>query len=424
MLVMRRFLLLVVLPFLLCGCQVYNQYVKQRFPFSDKDEVLQLITKADVDAKDTSGKTEDKPPVDIKSRTYKVGSAITVNGHSVPQPVVLPGAIILMDRLGTIYSIDSNAPGTVVRWKATVEQGAIDDGEDAFVNHASIAYSKNKLFVSVGLDFIEAYSTSDGARLWRANIIGSARGEIIVDSERLFVLTNENRVYALNQNDGSLLWISNAFSVPFKLVSSPAASLHGNKLIVAMPNRSLVIFNKETGFLLKQISLEKVVQNYTDFLYDVTSPPVIKDQGMLLSIYNEDLRYVGYDGKVIWYLPIYTDFSPVFVGDYAFVLGHGNVLYSIRYSTGKVQWKSNLSLPYKPKFSVASVPDKFFGPVVYKDELLVFSRSGHVMRFNPSNGLLVGRFEVSKGLQGVPCVHDGALYVYTSKKATVEVLRY
>lgn len=415
--------LLLLLCTLNTSCSYYKKNIKKEFPISDNDIVINIIT--------NDGIREEKKQVNIKDlpidqfierKVYKVpGDSSDTIGYNSTKPIVLNDSIFYINKKGCVYKVNKNNPRKMI-WSKCIESKFIKLKN---IKTSSIAINNNALYITYGTNHILSLDINNGSVLWERNVNGLIRGDILLDGiKSILITTSQNKIYSLNQLDGSLIWVSNIFPTPIKLLSSPSIQFLDNKILLTLPNKLLILINKDNGYLLRNIDFDKSYKNTNKRINDTTVKPLIVDGNhVILSTYGDSLKMVNIKtGDILWSMPIYTNSDIIVVNKKLYLIDQNNNIYSINTSNGVTNWIVGLDIPVPQDPLTFKLIDKFFGPIVVGDRLLLFSRSGHVVTIDINTGEPIGKSNLTHRIGTTPAVYNGEIYSYVTRYSTIDIL--
>ncbi|MDF0607741.1 PQQ-like beta-propeller repeat protein [Wolbachia endosymbiont of Onchocerca gibsoni] len=290
-------------------------------------------------------------------------------------PVLVENSVILVDKHGTLYSVDVDNL-KVMNWKLHLSH-------KKKIGNMSLSHHEGNVFF-IANNVLYAIDVKTGEIQWEKELRAPARGKAVVIHNKLVVLTIDNFLYALNIKDGSPIWAhQNGVSEVRGLYSiSPAVS--DNKIIAPFSNGELIAFDEGGEKLWSQkLAISLLDTQITDI---TTTPRVL---GNILVVTNSSYVY-GIDvksGNILWSKPLQTksvsNIVPYYnssiltkeqrAGGRIFLITRDNKIISIDVRNGKTIWTSD---------SIENT--QLFTLIMHANTLWITSNKGLMFAFSES----------------------------------------
>jgi outer membrane protein assembly factor BamB len=238
-------------------------------------------------------------------------------------------------------------------------------------------------------------------------------GSPTVADGRIFAITIDNQLEVLATTDGRLLWSHNGIPEPASLLGSASPAVEGDTVVV--PYSSGEIFALRVGngqpVWSDNLATSRPLGALSS-LADIRGQPVI-DRGRVIAVSHAGIL-VSIDlrtGDRVWEQDIGGTHSPWVAGDFIYVLSNDSDLVCLTREDGRVRWVREL-----PRFEdedSKSDPERWAGPVLAGDRLIVVSSSGEAFSVSPYTGEALGWTEFPDGVYVNPVVADQTLFVVT-----------
>lgn len=321
-------------------------------------------------------------------------------------PVVYGGKLFAVDTNGMIHAFDTSNGAKL--WQAELEVPG--NGTDS-VFGGGVSADANRVYATNGVGEVAALNPADGSRIWEVKPAGPLRGAPALAFGSVYVMTQDNQLIALNQADGSTSW-SQSGSLGQAGVFGVAAPAAGQGTVVAgFSSGELIAYRYENGRNLWSDALARTsISTSVSSLTDIDADPII-DRGRVYAV-GEGGRMAAYElvtGQRIWELNIAGISTPVIAGEWLFVLTDDARILCIARATGKVRWSTQLRRYRNEKKKDGQI--YWNGPVLAGNRLFVANTNGDVGAVNPADGSFTQLFDVKQKVSLHPIVADNTLYI-------------
>jgi outer membrane protein assembly factor BamB len=336
-----------------------------------------------------------------------IGDGDSRYGRVIAQPVVADGVVFAMDAQTKVSAYDAKSGDRL--WRFDIQPKDVDESNYG----GGVAYSDGKLYVATGYAEVIALDAKTGKPIWRVPVSGPVHGSPTVADGRIFAITIDNQLEVLATTDGRLLWSHNGIPEPASLLGSASPAVEGDTVVV--PYSSGEIFALRVGngqpVWSDNLATSRPLGALSS-LADIRGQPVI-DRGRVIAVSHAGIL-VSIDlrtGDRVWEQDIGGTHSPWVAGDFIYVLSNDSDLVCLTREDGRVRWVREL-----PRFEdedSKSDPERWAGPVLAGDRLIVVSSSGEAFSVSPYTGEALGWTEFPDGVYVNPVVADQTLFVVT-----------
>ncbi|HUE18722.1 MAG TPA: PQQ-binding-like beta-propeller repeat protein [Stellaceae bacterium] len=336
-----------------------------------------------------------------------IGDGDSRYGRVIAQPVVADGVVFAMDAQTKVSAYDAKSGDRL--WRFDIQPKDVDESNYG----GGVAYADGKLYVATGYAEVIALDAKTGKPIWRVPVSGPVHGSPTVADGRIFAITIDNQLEVLATTDGRLLWSHNGIPEPASLLGSASPAVEGDTVVV--PYSSGEIFALRVGngqpVWSDNLATSRPLGALSS-LADIRGQPVI-DRGRVIAVSHAGIL-VSIDlrtGDRVWEQDIGGTHSPWVAGDFIYVLSNDSDLVCLTREDGRVRWVREL-----PRFEdedSKSDPERWAGPVLAGDRLIVVSSSGEAFSVSPYTGEALGWTEFPDGVYVNPVVADQTLFVVT-----------
>jgi outer membrane protein assembly factor BamB len=342
-----------------------------------------------------------------------VGEGTTSSNVLSAQPVVADGTIYTLDSESTVSAI--NVADGRQRWRVDLtpeeeESGALGGG---------LAYADGVLYAATGYGEIIALETAGGTRLWTQHLGTPFRVAPTVVDGRIFAISYDNQMVALATTDGRVLWNHAGIAEDAGLLGGASPAVEGGIVVAPYSSGELFGLRVENGRVVWQDQLIRAAR-YTPLanLSEIRGSPVI-DRGLVFAISHAG-RMVAVDlrtGDRIWERDLAGVETPWVAGEFIYLVTVDAELLCLSRRDGRIRWVAQLKRFEDEQ--ARSGPIEWTGPVLAGGRLILLSSDGKAVSVSPSNGEILGSFDLPDGASVPPLVVDGTLFVLTDNAELV-----
>jgi outer membrane protein assembly factor BamB len=336
-----------------------------------------------------------------------IGDGDSRYGRVIAQPVVADGMVFTMDAQTQVSAYDAKNGSRL--WRFDVQPKDVDESDFG----GGVAYADGKLYVTTGYAEVIALDAKTGKLIWRSAAAGPMHGSPTVADGRVFAITVENELEVFAATDGRLLWSHNGIPEPASLLGSASPAVEGDTVVVPYTSGELFALRVGNGQPVWSDNLATARPlGALSSLADIRGQPVI-DRGRVIAVSHAGIL-VSIDlrtGDRVWEQDIGGTHSPWVAGDFIYVLSNDSDLVCLTREDGRVRWVREL-----PRFEDEEAkkdPERWSGPVLAGDRLIVVSSSGEAFSVSPYTGEALGWTEFPDGVYVNPVVANQTLFVVT-----------
>lgn len=429
---MKRIIFFLLLGIIVCSCSKDEVATGERIPVFSRED---LLKKSDEkfkintpEPKKNSSHSGNSSPLNqkiennlfdgdfktkkgIKIKKYKIGRNPFGKYDRIHNPVVVNNVVYSINPNGILYakSLD-NLKKTI--WKLKLYKNK-DLSNFSF---AKMSFSDGKLIINTGYNDIISVDIDSEKIEWIKKINSVSASYPVIDENRIYVLTTNNKTYALNKRNGEIEWIHSGIMKNTAILGIANPLIYRNMIISSYSSGEIYAVNKQTGETIWSKNLTEDIQSFTNFeLTDIDATPIIKD-GRIYAVNNSG-KLVSLNvniGQVIWEknFSSITDFW--LAGRFLYIINNDNILTCMEIGSGAVQWVNVL-----PKYKKEK---KKKGLITYKNitmaggNLLLVNNLKRVLVVSPIDGVVIKTIKLRGQAFDKPIFIDGKIYITVMTK--------
>ncbi len=340
---------------------------------------------------------------------YRTGN----NDKKVFRPLIVGNIVYFLDAKGNL--IARNLENFNKIW-----QKRIFDKRDKsnFIN-GKIYFNDGKIFATSGFNYLVALNASDGEIIWSKKIGSIPISTPIASKGQVFITTSDNKTYALSVADGSINWIHSGINRSTAILGAADLVFYKNYIVSSYSSGEIYILSQRNGEVgwTHDLNVNRAINS--DFvLNDIDATPMVKD-GVIYAVGNGGLMMAINieDGDIIWQkeLSSITDFWVA--GDFIYLVNNDNQLISLSRKNGGIKWYKSLEDENDPKKKTI-----YNGIIMAGDNLILSNQKREILLVSPTNGEILQRKKIDKGIYHAPVIVDQKLYLNTLGRFTVDLI--
>jgi outer membrane protein assembly factor BamB len=324
-------------------------------------------------------------------------------------PVVADDIIYIMNGIGNVFAYkkdDLSKPLWVKHLAPSDEKEEIIGG--------GLAYSDGVVFATSGHKDIVALKGDNGKELWRHALNNITRAAPIVQENKLFAVTIDNKLYALDKHEGNLLWVHEGASETIGIFG--AASIAADNGIIVTPHSSgqLHGLSMDSGEEIWSVNLSYNRTSMAGFSFpDIDVTPVIRN-GVVYVAGNMGLLYAIdlSSGILKWQREIKGIKSIWVAGDFLYTVNASNELICIYNIDGRLKWIKQLDQYKNQKKNKGHI--SYAGPVLAGENLIMISNAGKLLFISPYDGKITTERNAPSKINLLPVIVNESLYLLSN----------
>ncbi len=342
-----------------------------------------------------------------KYKEVRVLSFSSSNSYLTATPVIAENIIFILNGSGVLFAYEKNNLNKLL-WKKNLS--SMD--EKAVAVGGGMVYQDGILYVTAGQKDVIALSAENGKEIWRHTLDNVLRSAPIIQRDKIFVSTIDNKVYFLNLRDGNTLWVNDGASETIGLFGSASIAVDGNIVVIPHTSGQLHGVDIYTGQELWSANLSYGYSSLSGFSFsDIDVTPVIRDNviyvaGNMGSLYAINLV----DGNPLWKRDIKGIRSIWASGDFLYVVDENNQLLAISRAGGLIKYVTKLGVDIKYSYK-----NRVIGPVMAGDKLIIASNFGKLYIVSPIDGKIIQEISIPKHVNLLPVIIDNHIYLLNNE---------
>jgi outer membrane protein assembly factor BamB len=265
--------------------------------------------------------------------------------------------------------------------------------------------------VASGQKDIVAINIENGKEVWRHTLDNVIRAAPIIQHDKLFVSTIDNKLYFLDLADGNTLWIHEGASENIGVFGAASIAADGNMIIVPHSSGQLHALNIYNGEEIWSVNLSYQKSNITGFaISDIDVTPVIRDNKIYISNNIGSLFAINLEnGAPLWKREVRGIKSIWVAGEYLYVINEHKQIIAINRENGYIKWIEKIM----PEDAKAKSGDKtkFVGPLMAQDQLIAAGNNGKLYFISPLDGKNIKTINIPSNISLMPVIADGNIYI-------------
>jgi outer membrane protein assembly factor BamB len=248
-----------------------------------------------------------------------------------------------------------------------------------------------------------ALRAEDGTVMWRTDVAREALARPIVADDSVVVYTIDGSLRVLSRFNGDERWSMSEQLPPLTLRGSSSPVVVNRSVIAGFDNGRLIATALLDGAPRWEIVLSPPTgRSDLERLADVDGHIAAVGQDIYATAYQGRMAALAAEsGQALWSREISTHVGVSADSDNVYLTADSGEVIALDRTTGGEEWRNDALLRRQPTV-----------PVPFGESVVVGDFEGYVHFFDSTNGTLVARRRVGKGmLSGAPVVHRDRLYV-------------
>ncbi len=232
-----------------------------------------------------------------------------------------------------------------------------------------------------------ALRASDGALVWRVNVVGEILSAPAVTSRIVIVRAVDGKLHGLSPVDGHELWQVQQQVPSLSLRGTSQPDIVGEVAICGFDNGKVVAANLSDGSSVWETQISTPHgSNEIEQLNDVDATPRIEGSDVYVAQFQGRVAMLALDtGQIWWAHDLSSDRSVAIDGDNLYVSTSDGQVVALHQATGAEEWRQK-ALMYR----------QLSAPVVSGDAIVVADYKGYVHWLDKRTGALMARARSGK----------------------------
>lgn len=250
---------------------------------------------------------------------------------------------------------------------------------------AGPALVDNQLMVATKDALVIALDPKTGHQIWEAKVASEVLSPPTGANGIILVHAIDGSVTALAAKDGQTVWhvTQSTPALTLRYTSSPVIS--GETALVGFATGKLVALNLQSGLIEweRSITLPRG-RSELQRMVDISADPIVKGDNVYAITYQGKLAAVSVStGNLLWEREVSSYHNMTADEQHLYITDNSHQLWAIDRHSGATIWKQN------------ALAERFItGPCVVNNMVVVADRGGYIHMLSPSNGQMLGRYQV------------------------------
>lgn len=345
---------------------------------------------------------------DTIDRAWSAGIGAGSGGRErlLASPVVAQGRVFTIDSEGMVSAFSAGDGSRA--WTAQPEDLEPVDR----LGGGGVAWIDGKVVAAFSHGDVVALDAASGTEVWRQRLRAPVRTNPAVADGKVFVVSADNQLFTLSAATGEILWRHAGTFEQAALLGGAAPAIEGTTVIVAYSSGEVYALNLADGRPLWSEALLRPRRTLAiGSITDIVGDPVIDgDRVIVAGNGGEMAAFDLLRGNRVWDVQLTSRETPLVVGDFIFVVTDRNEVVCILRQGGHIRWVSPLVRTEEGK---TPEPQRWAGPVLAGDRLILVGSTGEVASMSPYSGELLGRADLGGPVTLPPVVAGGTVFFLT-----------
>lgn len=334
-----------------------------------------------------------------------IGDANSNRGRITARPLAADGKIFAMDASGMLSALDAKT-GKIF-WRVATR------GKKLAALSGGMAIENDKIFVTNGLNEVQAISIQNGGQLWKMTIDAPARAAPVAWGGRVFVVSRGGQAYGLDAATGKIIWQSRGLLELAGVLSGASPAVDEDVVLIPYTSGELVALSPGNGATLWNESVTGNQKNDNlSSLRDMRAPPMITRDTIIAANYASVVMGIERRlGDRMWSRQNGGALQPMTLsGDTVFLITVNQQLSALSRDTGNVFWSVSLL----PKDKDEAQKSYWYGPLLLNGQLFVLSADGRGQLHDAATGKLLRATQDFPEPAENPIVYENMVYWVTA----------
>ena len=338
-----------------------------------------------------------------KSKNISSGYVTSNIYDIISNPVINNNIIYSLDARGNLLARNLNNNKLIYR-KRIISWLNIKN-----LSQGKINYDQGIIYITTGFNKILAVNASDAKIIWSKNLKSIAISRPIINSDNIYIISNDNKTYSLDKKNGSIQWIHNGIVKKTTIFGSSDPIIYKNYIISAYSSGEIYILNQKNGSTIDLYELNAARATSSNFILDdIDATPIIKDD-IMYAVGNSGLMIaINLNSKIkLWQKNISSISNFWLAGNFIYVIDNENRLICLNIKTGGVKYFKQLKKYYSKNKLI-----HYFGLILAGDNLILTNSNKEMLIISPFDGKILKEYRFNKKIQHRPIIANKKLYLH------------
>ncbi len=336
---------------------------------------------------------------------YSIGSGGSDEQKLRVQPILIENNIISVDNEYRVKSFD------ITKKKVVWSKKLANADKEGNQFGGGIAFNAGKIYISTGFARVYSLNIDTGETLWEVALPAPSRAAPSVFGEYVIVPTIDNYITAYSSADGKRIWSYQSSQESAGFLGGANPAIAQGMVLAGFSSGEVAALRINNGQLRWNDNLSGGIQIDASASFAEINAPIVVDNNTAFVVGNAN-RMVAFNLKTggrIWTRKIGSNNMPWLAGQYLFVLTNNAKLLALNTDDGKPLWASQLPIWQDSKEKREQF--SWVGPVLAGGQLMVFNQDGLMKIFNPSTGALITEKKLGEPVLIPPIVANGQMFI-------------
>ena len=335
-----------------------------------------------------------------------IGTGSSGRERLLASPIVADGRVYTIDSEGEVRAF-ATTDGSRLWSTAPEDLEPVDR-----LGGGGIAWIDGHVVAAFAHGDVVALDATTGAEIWRQRLRAPVRTNPSAADGKVFVVSADNQLFTLSAATGDILWRHAGTFEQAALLGGAAPAIDGGTVVVAYSSGEIFALNINDGRPLWSDALLRPRRTLAiGSITDIVGDPVIdRDRVIVAGNGGEMAAFDTTRGTRAWDVQLTSRETPWVAGDFVFVVTDRNEVVCVLRQGGHIRWVSPLVRAGEPN---ADEPQRWAGPVLAGDRLVLVGSTGEVASMSPYTGELLGRTDLGDSVTLPPIVAGGTVYFLT-----------
>jgi len=326
----------------------------------------------------------------LLSKSSKLGKFSSDTSSTNRNILFYKNNLITHDHKGTIFIYSLNLKKKIFKFNFYKKKFKNFNKKIYFV------INKNILYAADNLGYIYAINLDEKSIVWAKNYGISFRSNLKFTNNQIFLANQDNVIYSINSDTGDANW-------QFPTTLTFLKSDFKNNFALDLISENLFFLNTSGELYSINFITQKInwVLNFKDSSQAgdtelfLSQPIVIKNNNIILTTEKAVLSYNTLTSVKNWDFSAEPIFKPIITLNHTFIVLKNYFLICLNNTSGEVVWSKNIFTNIEDK-KIKKNFETIADFKIVNSEINIFSKNGHLLSFNPNNGILNYLSKISK----------------------------
>jgi len=314
-----------------------------------------------------------KPELSIDEQWYRqIGEGVS-DRYYLLEPVFSDDKIYVIDYLGVLSAV--NQENGDVLWEENLNLSI----------SAGVTKIDDKLLVATNDGEVFALDISTGKKVWKSKVSSEVFAKPVQADNVFIIKTVDGKITALEINTGKIKWVYDRPIPALTLRGNSSPVVYENTVIAGMDNGKLIGLSAVTGQEIWSLTVaEPKGRTEIERMVDIDASPVINGENLYVVAYQGKIANIHItSGKLVWTRDFSAYNGMAFNKNNLFISDSDGFIWAIDKKSGATIWKQD-------KLIRRSLTQ----PAVHNNEIVVADFNGFVHWLDADDGHIKARVKM------------------------------